>query len=178
MERYFLHTHFPDGQSVKRSRQGDERLTLGKVFFSNVSAAIRRDVLLKYPFDENLIMSEDQQFARDVLMAGYSVIYQPKSVVIHSHDYSLGTVFRRYFDSVYSLTYIFPHHDMGVSASMGLKYLMREIGFMVCKYPLWLPYYFCYTVAKTTGTVAGHFADNMPACWLKKFSLHGYHWRK
>ena len=71
------------------------------------------------PFDEDLIMSEDQQFSRDVIAAGHAVVYQPQSVVVHSHNYSLATCFRRYFDSVYSLTLIFPSHGVGTSASMG-----------------------------------------------------------
>ncbi len=108
MERFFLLTRFPPGEPVRRERRGDAPPGLEDVFFSNVAAAVRRDVLLAHPFDEALIMSEDQQFARDVLQAGYATVYQPASVVVHSHRYGLGTVFRRYFDSVYSLTEIFP----------------------------------------------------------------------
>jgi rhamnosyltransferase len=176
MERYFLHTHFPPGPAVKREKQGDETLHLGNVFFSNVAAALRRDLLLKFPFDETLIMSEDQQVSRDLLHAGYSVVYAPDSIVTHSHNYSLGTVFRRYFDSVYSLTVIFKEHDMGTSASMGFRYLGQEAWHMLSRHPLWLPYYFCYTVMKTTGTLAGHFAEKLPRGMVKKLSMHAYHW--
>ena len=175
MERYFLQTHFP-AAAVRRSYDGQGHLTLGSVFFSNVAAALRRDLLLKFPFDETLIMSEDQQVSRDLLKAGYEVVYQPDSVVIHSHNYTLPVVFRRYFDSVYSLTVIFPKHDMGTSASMGFSYLFKEIGFMVKNHPLYLPYYFFYTVAKTSGTLAGHFAEVLPKKWVKRLSLHSYHW--
>ncbi len=121
-------------------------------------------------------MSEDQQVSRDLLNAGYSVVYAPDSVVIHSHKYSLGAVFRRYFDSLYSLTLIFKEHGMGTSASMGFRYLFREMGYMIRHHPLWLPYYACYTVMKTTGTLAGHFADRLPRSWVKKMSMHSYHW--
>jgi rhamnosyltransferase len=131
---------------------------------------------MKFPFDESLIMSEDQQVSRDLLNAGYSVVYVPDSIVIHSHNYSLGTVFRRYFDSLYSLTLIFKDHDMGTSASMGFSYLFREMGYMIRHHPLWLPYYACYTFMKTTGTLAGHFAERLPRSWVKKMSMHSYHW--
>ena len=175
MERYFLFTHFPPGDSVRREqREGD--LGLGHVFFSNVAAAIRRDLLLKFPFDEKIIMSEDQQVSRDLLKAGHAVVYQPESVVIHSHNYSLPVCFRRYFDSVYSLTQIFPKHDMGESAAMGFSYLFREMWHMARHHPAWLPYYLCYTACKTSGTLMGHFAEKMPRAWAQKMSLHRYYW--
>jgi len=176
-EKYFLNYHFPAGDCVRRKKKGTAPLAFKDVFFSNVSAAIRKDLLVKYPFDENLIMSEDQQFARELLDAGLSIVYQPSSVVIHSHAYSLKTAFRRYFDSVYSLTVIFSGHDMGTSASIGINYLCGEILYILKKYPLYLPYYFLYTLAKTGGTVCGHFAEHLPESVLKKISLHSYHWK-
>ena len=174
MEQYFLATHFPEEPAV-RGGEG-EHASLHSVFFSNVSAALRRDLLLRYPFDETLIMSEDQQVSRDLIKAGYTVVYQPGSVVTHSHNYSLSVCFRRYFDSVYSLTVIFPRHDMGTSASMGFRYLWQEFRFMLTRHPGWLPYYFLYTLAKTTGTLAGHFAERLPRSWARRMSLHRYHW--
>jgi rhamnosyltransferase len=177
MESFFLATRFPVSPRVTRTKSGNEPLTLEKVFFSNVSSAIRRDILLKYPFDEDLIMSEDQQFSRDVLEAGYSVVYQPSSVVVHSHDYTLGTVFRRYFDSVYSLTLIFRSHGLGTSASMGLAYVVKELGFMMRRHPLHLPYWFAYNVAKSAGSLAAHLAPVLPRWALRRLSLHRYHWK-
>ena len=176
-EKYFLNYHFPAGEQVRREKNGSAPLAFKDVFFSNVSAAIRRELLVKYPFDENLIMSEDQQFARELLEAGYATVYQPESVVIHSHAYSLRHAFRRYFDSVYSLTVIFPGHDMAQSASIGVSYLRKELTFIAKNYPLYLPYYFLYTLAKTGGTVCGHFAERLPKSILKKLSLHSYHWK-
>lgn len=175
MERYFLFTHFPPGDAVRRERRDGEH-GLGDVFFSNVAAALRRDLLLRFPFDETIIMSEDQQVSRDLLKAGYAVVYQPESIVTHSHNYSLSVCFRRYFDSVYSLTQIFPKHDMGESASMGFSYLFREMGHMVRHHPAWLPYYLCYTAAKAAGTLMGHFAGKMPRAWARRMSLHRYYW--
>lgn len=176
-EKFFLNYHFPPDEKARRVKKDSVPLAFKDVFFSNVSAAIRRELLLKYPFEENLIMSEDQQFARELLEAGYAVVYQPESVVVHSHAYSLKHAFRRYFDSVYSLTVIFPGHDMAASASIGLSYLRKEFVFIAGNYPLYLPYYFLYTLAKTGGTICGHFAERLPKSILKKLSLHSYHWK-
>ncbi len=178
MERFFLASRFPDGPPVRRGTVVERDLTLEDVFFSNVSAAVRSADLHAHPFDETLIMSEDQQLSRDLLAAGRTVVYCPSSVAVHSHDYTLGVVFRRYFDSVYSLTVIFPKHGMGTSAAMGLSYLVREAGFVIRKCPGWIPYYLLYTFMKTSGTLAGHFAEMMPRWLLRRLSLHNYHWHE
>jgi len=176
MEKYFYFTHFPDGVPVRRVKHEHRDLGFQDVFFSNVSAAIRRDVLLRYPFDEEVIMSEDQQFARDVLEAGYATVYQPESEVTHSHDYSLKHVFQRYFDSCYSLTKIFDTHDAGESARIGLTYLFKEMRFMMRHHITWLPYYFCFIWARSLGTLAGHYAERLPGNMARAFSMHKYYW--
>ena len=177
-ERFFLAYHFPPGPPVRRERPTGRALSLADVFFSNVSAAVRREVLLRHPFDETLIMSEDQQFARDLIAAGYTIVYQPASVVMHSHRYSLGTAFRRYFDSVYSLTKIFPAHDFKVSAAMGRRYLRQETVYMLRHHPLYVPYYCLYTLAKMAGVLCSHFADRMPLGLARACSLHRYYWEE
>lgn len=178
MERFFLMHRFPEGPEIRRVNRTERPLRLEDVFFSNVSSAIRRELLLKYPFDEQLIMSEDQQFSRDIIRAGWTVVYRPSSVVIHSHNYTLGSVFKRYFDSVYSLSQIFPEHGVSTSAGMGIRYVAREISYILKHSPLSLPYWFLYTAAKTAGTLSSHAAEHMPRWLLRKLSLHSYHWKK
>lgn len=177
-EKFFLSYHFPPGKPVRRTRPVGRAPTLADVFFSNVSAAVRREVLLHHPFDETLIMSEDQQFARDLILAGYTIVYQPASVVVHSHRYSLGTAFRRYFDSVYSLSVIFPAHGLKVSAAMGRRYLRQETRYMLRHHPFYFPYYCLYTLAKMAGVLCSHFADRMPLGLARACSLHRYYWEE
>jgi rhamnosyltransferase len=177
MERFFLADRFPDGPIIVKRKSGNKPAILEQAFFSDVSAAFRREVLLKYPFDETLIMSEDQQFSRDVQEAGYAVAYQPSSIVIHSHNYTLRAAFKRYFDSVYSLTVIFKSHGIGTSTSMGTKYLRKEVRYIATNYPWYLPYYAAYNCAKIGGTLAAHLAPVLPRWLLRRISLHNYHWR-
>jgi rhamnosyltransferase len=66
--------------------------------FSNVSACYRKAVLEQFPFDERLPMVEDMEWCKRVLEAGYTVIYEPASVVLHSHDHALRQVYRRHRD--------------------------------------------------------------------------------
>ncbi len=178
MERYFLQTHFSDEQQVFMKKDKDREMDFQRdVFLSNVSAAARRDILLQFPLDEDLIMSEDQQFAHDVLEAGYAVVYQPYSMVIHSHNYSLKKVFQRYFDSVYSVRKIFKSHTAQKSVAMGSKYLLKESVFIVSHHPLWIPYYVFYTAARVLGTLMSHFADVMPRRFAARMSFYNYYWK-
>lgn len=178
MERFFLLKRFPPGPAVRRVARGAAPLAFEDVFFSNVSAAVRRETLLEHPFDEELIMSEDQQFSRDVIAAGHAVVYQPDSVVAHSHNYSLATCFRRYFDSVYSLTLIFPRHRLGRTTAMGAGYLAQEVGYMLRHFPRWLPYYALYSLAKVGGSLCAHVTEWLPRRLLRALSLHRYHWEE
>lgn len=178
IERFLLQYIYPDSQKAPVGQEGQDRLTLNKGFFSNVSAAIRRSVLLEYPFDEELIMSEDQQFSRDVLRAGYSVVYVSDSVVIHSHNYTLKNAFQRYFDSAYSLKLIYSGHDLGASVAIGRDYLPLEMRYVLRSHFWRLPYYLCYTAAKVGGTILGRFADRLPRFLARKCSMHKYYWDK
>lgn len=176
MEKFFLNHHFPPGTHEVRMSTDNRELRFQDVFFSNVSGAVRRDLMLKHPFDESLIMSEDQQLSRDLLKAGYAVVYQPTSLVIHSHDYSLATVFQRFFDSVYSLQIIFPSQSFGTTLSLAVPYLVRESWFMLTRYPAWLPYYVLYVGARGLAVICSHFAENMPRKLARKLSFHKYYW--
>jgi rhamnosyltransferase len=176
MEQFFLAKRFPS-ERIERNLESCKDVGYENVLFSDVSCAIRRSVLLKYPFDETLIMSEDQQFSRDVIKAGYTVVYEPKSVVIHSHKYTLWQPFKRYFDSIYALRIIFKDQDMKSSAAIGRKYVAEELKYIARKHTLWLPYYFVYTGVKAVATIMAHFADRLPQWLLKKISMHAYHWK-
>src|SRR5579884_2360632 len=56
---YFLETTYPPRRLVRRGSS----VASDGVAFSNANAAIRRDVWERFPFDESLLMSEDQDWA-------------------------------------------------------------------------------------------------------------------
>ena len=60
------------------------------MIFSTVSCAIPRDTWEKYPFDHDILIAEDQQWAQRVLAQGYKILYEPASRVYHSHNYTPG----------------------------------------------------------------------------------------
>jgi len=177
IERTFIDYWFPDRRIVTEGRAEDSagEIRFLDVFFSNVSSSARREVALRHPFLENIIMSEDQQFARDIVRNGHDIVYTPDSVVLHSHDYSLREIFQRYFDSAYSLTDIFEHR-IGESVKAGRRYLPHEFKTVVRKYPLWIPYYLVYFLTKGLAVFAGHFAKHMPRKLARACSMHKRYW--
>lgn len=175
-EKSFISFKYPD---KAQTRQKKSNHTIKDVFFSNVSSAMRRDLLMRFKFNENLIMSEDQQWAKDVLENGYSIFYNPKSVVYHSHNYTLTTVFKRFFDSGVSLKelgLISPgNYKDGLNyLSYEMRYCLSEMG--AVKFLLNLPYLAMYEFMRISGFMFGQNYKKLPRCLIKKFSFHKYHW--
>jgi rhamnosyltransferase len=71
--------------------------------FSNVSSCIRKEVLDQLPFSERIVMVEDQDWSKRAIEAGWTVRYESSSIVYHSHNHSLRTLYKRQFD--YGVSY-------------------------------------------------------------------------
>jgi rhamnosyltransferase len=67
--------------------------------FSTVSCVVRKEIWNQMPFVEDLPLAEDQQWAKSVLDAGYTIVYEPSSVVIHSHNYTIGQQFKYHYSN-------------------------------------------------------------------------------
>jgi len=66
-------------------------------FFSMVSSGLRRDVWKERGFRENMQYSEDDEYTRWCRSRGYRIVYCPKSVVMHSHNYTPRQAYKRSF---------------------------------------------------------------------------------
>ncbi len=64
--------------------------------FDNVSSMIRRSVWEQVNFPRRKF-AEDIGWCREVLGRGYQVVYQPESMVVHSHNKSLWYEFKRIY---------------------------------------------------------------------------------
>ena len=65
--------------------------------FSMASSAIRRSVWEEMNFDEQIRYSEDIDWTWRARQRGYEIRYVPDSVVMHSHNYSLGQFYKRHY---------------------------------------------------------------------------------
>ncbi|HWH44027.1 MAG TPA: glycosyltransferase [Thermoleophilaceae bacterium] len=169
-ERYFL--EFLYGSSPRRQRAaGPEDLTLETTMFSNVSSAIRRSLWEEAGgFAEDIVMSEDQDWARRVLLAGHVIAYEPAAAVRHSHRYTIGAAFRRFFDSGVSAERAYLAGERPASAALrraALRYARGEASWLVRNgYAHWLPYAAAYEFAKLAGLQIGARHRRLPG-WLK-----------
>lgn len=159
------------------SRTTSPRQSARTPFFSNVCSAARRETALRFPFDESLVMSEDQLFARDLLGAGLSLVYVAHAEVIHSHVYDLPTLFRRNFDSGYSMNEIdttgVNHKIRRVARFLGseVRFLAREREWKaLSRMPL-------YEGTRLSALFLGGQGHRFPLSWRRKLSQHRAFWK-
>ncbi len=62
--------------------------------FSTVSAAMPKAIWQRFPFADDILIAEDQEWAGRVLEAGMGILYEPGSIVRHSHNYTPGQLYR------------------------------------------------------------------------------------
>ena len=176
VERFFLYSRYPAHSIVQSARQG--QIDLDTIFFSNVNSAVKREVLDQHPFLDDLIMSEDQDWAKRMLLNGYDVIYEPEAAVYHSNDFGPREVFKRYFDSGVSLRqFAREEYSSDRFIRNGLNYVRQEMKFLVGNgYLQWLPYALLYDAAKFMGLSLGKRERFLAAVLKRRLSMHSYHW--
>jgi glycosyltransferase involved in cell wall biosynthesis len=75
-------------------------------FFSNTSSALRRKIWEKTPF-QRVDFAEDALWADTVIQAGHTIVFEPESIVMHSHNYSLIEQFRQNVDHASGMERLF-----------------------------------------------------------------------
>ena len=100
IEKYTRESNYPS-QSKIVSKQDIENLGLKTFFFSDAAGAIKRDTFVKLNgYDQKkLPLSEDMYFAYKLIMNNYKIKYCADSEVIHSHNFTLKQIYRRYYDT-------------------------------------------------------------------------------
>ena len=88
----------------------DKRVQEKDYFFHNANSMVPRSVWEKFPFDEQVSNIEDRVWGKDVIGAGYKIIYEPEAAVYHHHGLHQGNTEERakgvvsILESVESLT--------------------------------------------------------------------------
>ena len=176
-EQYFLDFLYGPGARVQRLDAAAEP-DFEQTLFSNVNSAIPRAVWQEFPFADDLIMSEDQEWSRRVLRAGYELVYEPEAAVHHSHRYSVADAFRRFFDSGVSAerSYAAGNTGGGALRRAGARYARGEVEWLwESGQRLWIPYAAVYELAKFTGMQLGRRHRRLPLPLKRRFSaLRGY----
>jgi len=177
-ERYFLDFLYGPVSRVQRLAAGGEP-SFEQTLFSNVSSAMRRATWEEFPFADDLIMSEDQEWSRRVLQAGYELVYVADSAVHHSHRYSVADAFRRFFDSGVSAerSYAAGGSGSGALRRAGVRYAKGEVEWLwESGQRRWIPYAAVYELAKFTGMQLGRRHRRLPRGLSRRLSALPAYW--
>lgn len=158
-----------------------ERRKIHYAWFSNSSSCLRRDVWQAYPF-RRVDFAEDADWADRVLRAGYTLVYEPASRIVHSHDYGLWDQFAQNVDHARGMKRIFtaavyearPSPAVrlllfGRTLARDARYILRQrlpIGRKV----YWLVYSPGWHAASFLGTLVGQHYERLPAWLIRRIS--------
>lgn len=162
-EQFFNETRYPN-KTIVRALEENQNPELEDIFFSDVSSAIKKEIWKKFPFDDTIIMGEDQKWAKEVLLAGYKTIYVADTAVWHSHDYTLKQTFDRYYMSSLSLRITLGSRFYPLIRAQ-IIYHMRQLNFVVKKSPFSLPRVLLYNLAKVMGSLSGLLQFYLDSRW-------------
>ncbi len=179
-ERFFLDFVYGPRGRLQRAA-GPHDLSMETTLFSNVGSAIRRDVFARSGgFAGDIIMSEDQEWARRVLLDGWALAYVPDAVVRHSHPYTVAAAFRRFFDSGVSAERAYlagerPSQD--VLRRQAVRYAREEVAWLArTGRARWLPYAAVYELAKFAGLQLGARHRALPLGLKRRLSAVPAYW--
>ena len=172
-ERFFL--DFMYGPEPRIQRLRDEEATFETTLFSNVNAAIPRWALERFPFRDDLTMSEDQEWSRRALRAGFSLVYEPRAAVRHSHAYTIRSAFRRFFDSGVSAEHAYVEGDASRAAlrRAGARYAREEVAWLWSTgRRRWIPYTAAYELGKYAGLQLGLRHARLPRSLVRRLGSY------
>ncbi len=173
------HFNYPD-QSRNISFEDKAHLGLKACFLSNSFAAYRlSDLQAVGGFPSDVILGEDMSVAARLLMADKQVAYVAEACVFHSHNYSMGQEFRRYFDTgVFHARSPWLLQAFGSVGGEGLRFVKSELAYLWRHAPAWIPSAIIRTACKLLGYRLGRLEAWWPL-WLKKrMSMHTAYWRQ
>jgi len=107
-------THFSEQQQFAKLYPGTSAIPQESAFCNNANAAIRRDLWLGRPYDEELPGLEDLEWALWVKSEGYRLAYVAEAEVVHVHDETPRQVYNRYRREAIALKRLRPHEHFSL----------------------------------------------------------------
>jgi rhamnosyltransferase len=169
--------NYPSGEMTK-GIDDLPRLGVKTFFFSNACSAVKKTAFIEVGgFPNKTIMNEDMFLAAKLLQKGYKIAYQADAVVYHSHNYSLATQFKRYFDIGVFFRRNQWIRDLANSEKEGIKYFKEIFRFLVDnKQWNWIPYALVDTTVRFLGYRIGFMEKFLPLWFKKKISYNKNFW--
>lgn len=164
-------------KTMPADREAYRRSKLYYAYFSDTSSAIRRSVWEQTPF-RPLPFAEDADWADRALQAGHTIVFEPSSTVIHSHDYPVLDQFRQNVDHTAGMKELFPGSiyqgwESWLRLFAGIpqqviadwRYTFRAEPFSkspVKQKLFWLAHSPAWHIASATGTFIGAHLEGLP----------------
>ena len=178
-ERFFLDFLYGPRPRVQEVA-GPGEISMQSTLFSNANSAIRRSAWERFPFASDIIMSEDQEWSRRVLLDGWRLAYEPLAVVRHSHPYTIAAAFRRFFDSGVSSERAYlgaAEPSRAVLRRKAVQYMRAELGWLIRSgNARWIPYAGVYELAKLAGLQLGTRHRSLPLRLKLRFTMNPSWW--
>ena len=176
VETAFLNLTYPARERSHTKNDAVRNTPQNTVLLSDVCSAIRREIWDKCKFNEEIVMSEDQDIARKILAMGYRIIYQANAKVYHSHEYTLTDVFRRYVDSGDAMRNINqvscdPYQAAKYVVALALETVTFILKSDVKQKIFWLSYALLYNAAKIAGFICGMQTGSFSRFLIERLSL-------
>lgn len=147
-------------------------------FLSNSFAAYRRQALLDAGgFPHGAILSEDMVAGARLLQAGWHLAYCAQACVQHSHNYSWGQEFRRYFDiGVLHARERWILEMTGNAEREGQRFVVSELRYLARHAPWAIPGAFIRNALKYLGYRLGRHERSLPLRLKRRLSMNRGYW--
>ena len=124
-----------------------------RFFFSLASSATWRKELLDNPFDNELLYSEDVEWAH---RRSIRIAYAPDAMVEHSHNYTLPELRRRFFGEGQASAQIFGPTPLWRELAAAMMETLRDFAFLLPRPCGW---------------------KELPVAPLRRWTQRYYHWK-
>ena len=172
--------NYPD-KTIVRTKRDISQYGIKTAQLSNSFSAYRKSVLEEVGnFKDNLILGEDVYAGAKMVLARYKLVYTAEAKVYHSHSYTIGQEFKRYFDvGVFHKCEEWILKEFGKVEGEGMKYVKSEINYLLSNNAWYLlPEFFIRNGMKYLGYKMGQRYEKLPTWLVKKISMHYRWWNK
>ena len=156
--------------SIQNYKQNNE-------IFSDVNSAVKKSVILKYPYPENIPVAEDLGWAIGIIKKNYKLIYEPTAAVIHSHKFSLINTIKVNFDQGVSISQIYQHGNSTYLMFNSKRRFINKIKYLIKNYKYhWILISLAIDTIRLLSVTLGKNYRRLPVFLLKHFSNYPNYW--
>lgn len=170
--------NYPENGGI-RGQELEATLGLRTAFFSNSWGAYRMSAVRDADaLPQRAICSEDLYAAARLLDNGYRIAYVADATVWHSHAFSIGEEFFRYFDiGVFHREQSWISDRFGGANRAGAAFVRSELAYLARHAPWRIPEALFRTLSKYLAFRAGNAYPSLPRWLPPRLSASVNHWQ-